>query len=248
MKIKNDKSWLEEIQSEYTRLASRIYESIQGILTILLGLPIMSFWVYQFLLNYQTLIIDSIGALSIAWLLWFIFWIIWFIFIMWVAPFIVYSVIRKIVVVLTNIAILPFRKLITKLQCKLTELSNSIEKNIHEAQDITEILTKIWDIQELINVIRVIKQTSILSKRIHYQSQVTLYSTTKWLIKILLDLRSDLCLRLTEQRQILEWAKSEVEKNLRWTSELEQVSELQKSRLDRQIEQFEELQRVLVKV
>ena len=65
---------------------------------------------------------------------------------------------------------------------------------------------------------------------------------------ILLDLRSDLATRLTEQRQILESAKSEVEKNITGTPELLAVSELQRTRLDRQIEQFEELQRVLVRV
>ncbi len=64
----------------------------------------------------------------------------------------------------------------------------------------------------------------------------------------LTDLRSDLATRLAEQQQILEWAKSEVEKNITGTPELLAVSEAQKIRLDRQIEQFEELQRVLVKV
>jgi hypothetical protein len=69
-----------------------------------------------------------------------------------------------------------------------------------------------------------------------------------FLWKILTDLRSDLNIRLTEQQMVLESAKSEVDSNIKWTTELEQVSELQKIRLDKQIEQFEELQRVLVKV
>jgi hypothetical protein len=64
---------------------------------------------------------------------------------------------------------------------------------------------------------------------------------------ILTDLRSDLKIRLTEQQNLLESAKSEVEKNIGGMSALEEVSELQRARLDRQIEQFEELQRVLVK-
>ena len=68
------------------------------------------------------------------------------------------------------------------------------------------------------------------------------------LMKFLLDLRSDLANRLTEQQQILKWAKSEVEKNITGSPELLAVSEAQKIRLDRQIEQFEELQRVLVRV
>ncbi len=71
---------------------------------------------------------------------------------------------------------------------------------------------------------------------------------SQFLYNILTDLRSDLQIRLTEQQQILESAKSEVTENIQWTTELAQVSELQKIRLDKQIEQFEELQRVLVKV
>ncbi len=63
-----------------------------------------------------------------------------------------------------------------------------------------------------------------------------------------MNLRSDLATRLTEQQQILESAKTEVEKNITGTPELLAVSEAQQVRLDRQIEQFEELQRVLVKV
>jgi hypothetical protein len=60
--------------------------------------------------------------------------------------------------------------------------------------------------------------------------------------------RSDLVTRLAEQRSALESAKTEVEKNITGTPELLAVSEAQQVRLDRQIEQFEELQRVLVKV
>ncbi len=68
------------------------------------------------------------------------------------------------------------------------------------------------------------------------------------ILEILTDLRSDLTIRLAEQQKTLEWAKIEVSENIKWTTELTQVSELQKARLDKQIEQFEELQKVLVKV
>ncbi|NRH21199.1 hypothetical protein HOO68_04090 [Candidatus Gracilibacteria bacterium] len=70
----------------------------------------------------------------------------------------------------------------------------------------------------------------------------------EYITLILIDLRSDLQLRLTEQKNTLESAKSEVKKNIRGTTELNKVSELQGARLDKQIEQFEELQRVLMKV
>ena len=65
---------------------------------------------------------------------------------------------------------------------------------------------------------------------------------------ILQNLRSDLSIRLTEQQKLLESAISETNSNLKWTSELVNISELQQARLDRQIEQFEELQKILVKV
>jgi hypothetical protein len=67
------------------------------------------------------------------------------------------------------------------------------------------------------------------------------------LLEILLKLRSDLSIRLAEQKNLLEWAKSELSENIKWETELETVSELQKVRLDKQIEQFEELQKVLVR-
>ncbi len=69
-----------------------------------------------------------------------------------------------------------------------------------------------------------------------------------FLFSILKDLRSDLISSLSEQKRILKSAKTEVTENIKWSTELEKVSEVQKVRLDKQIEQFEELQKVLVKV
>lgn len=64
---------------------------------------------------------------------------------------------------------------------------------------------------------------------------------------ILTDLRYDLQNRINQQKQLLESAKSEALDNIKWTTELEQVSELQRIRLDKQIKQFEELQKILIK-
>ena len=76
----------------------------------------------------------------------------------------------------------------------------------------------------------------------------TLNLQIAFLLEQLLIARTNLSIRLAEQQQTLESAKSEVEKNIIWTTELNKVSELQWARLDKQIEQFEELQRVLMKV
>ncbi|MDD2693949.1 MAG: hypothetical protein PHY14_03375 [Candidatus Gracilibacteria bacterium] len=89
-----------------------------------------------------------------------------------------------------------------------------------------------------------IKQQKTLNKR--YGRLIR--DTIEWILHVLSNLRSDLQLRLEEQQKTLEQAKSEVEQNIHGTIELEQISELQQARLDKQIEQFEELQRVLVKV
>ena len=53
---------------------------------------------------------------------------------------------------------------------------------------------------------------------------------------------------LNSNTLLLELAKIEIESAFNWAPEFEKVSELQKNRLDRQIEQFKELQRVLVKI
>ncbi len=85
------------------------------------------------------------------------------------------------------------------------------------------------------------KKNDPKSTRIYYENQVLFFYL------ILSNLRSDLQIHLEKQEKLLESAKLEVSENIHWTSELAQVSELQKMRLDKQIGQFEELQRVLVK-
>jgi 5-methylcytosine-specific restriction endonuclease McrBC regulatory subunit McrC len=54
--------------------------------------------------------------------------------------------------------------------------------------------------------------------------------------------------QLDIEQSALESAKTEVENTITGTPELLAVSDAQQVRLDRQIEQFEELQRVLVRV
>lgn len=63
---------------------------------------------------------------------------------------------------------------------------------------------------------------------------------------ILMELRSDLQFQLREQQKTLEWAKLEIEKYLVGSQKILKISELQKIRLDRQIEQFEKLQQRLI--
>jgi hypothetical protein len=113
-----------------------------------------------------------------------------------------------------------------------------------------------WEILDICNTLfRLVQKLSkfLYFVRVFYPRKIQSYHKIfsiqyTIILAILTDLRSDLATRIAEQQQILEWAKSEVERNLTGTPELLAVSEAQKLRLDRQIEQFEELQRVLVKV
>ncbi len=133
----------------------------------------------------------------------------------------------------------------------------NIEKQIGqlkntEQTNIVDILEQIESINTNLNEILKLQESNLTKIINFFQSNEVIYlklqEYIQTLLNILLNLSSDLSIRLTEQQKILEWAKSEVEKNIQWTTALEQVSEAQKLRLDKQIEQFAELQRVLVKV
>ncbi len=117
-------------------------------------------------------------------------------------------------------------------------------ENINEILDKLEKMKRTTSIIiKFLNFLRyIIKEKDYILIRNYLDNEMGFF------IPFIQNLRSDLSIRLAEQQSALESAKSEVEKNITWTTELNQVSELQRARLDRQIEQFEELQRVLVKI
>ena len=127
-------------------------------------------------------------------------------------------------------------------------LSNTIDEYIEQKQTIEEILLKVEYINKLNKAFLSMEKKIQSNMKFRKKYGNLVNKSLEWLSDILTNLRSDLQLRLEEQQKTLEQAKSEVEQNIHGTTELDQVSELQKNRLDRQIEQFEELQRVLVKV
>lgn len=126
---------------------------------------------------------------------------------------------------------------------------NNIDFYLLETQDFSEILIFSQEIYVLLRGIYRLKKFQYITFWAT-KGDLEMYWNTElhWILYALNNLRSDLRLRLKEQQNSVEDAKSEVEKNIVWSRELDSVSQLQQSRLDRQIEQFEELQRVLVKV
>lgn len=111
------------------------------------------------------------------------------------------------------------------------------------SEKLEELLQYIKNSQWKLRIIRILwdTKTKILAKEIIQICLVEIY-------RIIIELRNRLIVELRKQQQSLKSTKSEVKMNITWTTELNQVSELQRARLDRQIEQFEELQRVLMKV
>ncbi len=132
-----------------------------------------------------------------------------------------------------------FIKDLSLLLEKISKFDVLIFKDINSINMIEEILEVLTEIRALLSQLLKKKKKLWVS---FFKTQISFF------IDIIIDLRSDLTTRLTEQQQILESAKWEVEQNIVGTPELLAVSEAQKLRLDSQIEQFEELQRVLVRV
>ncbi|MBX9809777.1 hypothetical protein K2X92_05295 [Candidatus Gracilibacteria bacterium] len=147
-----------------------------------------------------------------------------------------------------NIFIKPTITIINHISETIIKLGITIDSDILTIQSIDAIIEKTSEIKELQKTLQRSQIfLSIFTKNIVPFFSSLMKDTDKWVLSILINLRSDLSIRLTEQQKSLKSAKSEVEENIQGTTELDQVSELQKTRLDKQIEQFEELQRVLVK-
>ncbi len=132
------------------------------------------------------------------------------------------------------------------LLIKKLEVFNDLwEKKSSKMEKIDEIL----DI--IISIHNTFKNISILKKYAYTKDSKYLFlekTEIRYFYNILTQLQSELNIKISEQQNSLESAKSEVERNINGTPELLAVSEEQKIRLDRQIEQFEELQKRLVKV
>ncbi len=86
----------------------------------------------------------------------------------------------------------------------------------------------------------------VLTKSSKQNTLIALKNELWFLINFSFELKEQLSEEIKEQRNKILNSKSDIEENLSWTPELLEVSEAQKLRLDRQIEQFEELQKRLL--
>ena len=141
-----------------------------------------------------------------------------------------------------------------KTRMELWELQKWLAKiteapTFYEGENLENLL---WDIQE----INIFTTQIFIAKKRFYVQMVNIFLDNlmdmhiNWhigkLLEALKNIQGNLIDRLNERKNILQGARSEVEKNLSWTPELLAVSGAQKLRIDRQIEQFEELQKRLI--
>ena len=144
--------------------------------------------------------------------------------------------------IITPLLTLPLVKISKDIENLIAKINNTIDL----IQDMDEILDFLDHLQKILKFLTVYK---FLFRFLVWVNIEDIFEETKiWVMWVLRDLKSDLNIQIMNQQSILKTAKSEVEIHIQWTTELKSVSELQKVRLDKQIEQFEELQRVLVKV
>lgn len=137
------------------------------------------------------------------------------------------------------------RKSLRKNIAQIQEIENSSKTDIEKIPEVLSLGEQVY--KWMISLNRIMRYSFLLNKKSKETLLLLKDSTSKTILTILTDLRSDLQIRIREQQQTLEQARSEVEENIKGTTELNQVSELQQARLDWQIAQFEELQKVLIK-
>ena len=112
------------------------------------------------------------------------------------------------------------------------------------------ILAKINDINILYG--KILKHSSILKifypKNTFISYRNFLNSVAIFLKIVLHDSNEDLQKVVKEVSKSLEWAKSEVAQNIIGTTLLDETSKLQQLRLEKQIEEFEKLEKILIKI
>lgn len=134
-----------------------------------------------------------------------------------------------------------------KLRYHALTLYSLSKENTKTPADIENILKQSQKIKHTISfIMNVWRLKFIFSSASKWQIKELISITTSLGYISLTQLRSDLQFQLREQQKTLEWAKLEIETYLVGSQEILKISELQKIRLDRQIEQFEKLQQRLI--
>ena len=121
----------------------------------------------------------------------------------------------------------------------LNKLEEIFILNKEADKDIKNITSQITIIDSIIDSLK-----QIWGKKFSLYFPMTLSN----IFELIRQSQNDLIEKIEEHILWIKLAQTDLSKNLSWNDELSQMVRLQKSRLDRQIEQFEELQRTLIKI
>lgn len=165
----------------------------------------------------------------------------------WIFLIIIISMIYRILFY-TFFRSINFKKRYSDILHQLYSTHDELLKNYEKMSSINDILNKISEIQKYIKNLQKYRKiwTYTSTKTGIFYMELYIRKEISFIQELMIDLRSDLSGNMREKQEVLTKAKSEVEKNLTGTPELLEVSEVQKLRLDRQIEQFEVLQKRLI--
>ncbi len=146
------------------------------------------------------------------------------------------------------------KELLIRYLKELQDINRFLYKTYKKRDSIEEVLLKLETLQEILRNINLYKTFSSQNSLKNQDNVIN--NLTRWFFNnqlifinsIIQDLQSDLNQNIIRRKNILESAKSDVANNLKGTPDLMKVSELQQARLDSQIQEFEKLQKILVKV
>lgn len=211
----------------------------------------------QIKIQKSIMVLFACPAIIITWIYYFYYWIIYmqtnstglymfYSFLLQLGIFPILLLGRFIGNKIWKICSIPVNIFLWKIFRSISNIAKSISKKIKDTQNIDEILIKLRECEKLMRKMKNLRilffwNTSLKNSILQCQEEII-----NWLQRVITDINSDLKIRIIQEAEILKQAKSEVSKNLTGTLELLEVSKTQKLRLDRQIEQFEELQKRLI--
>ena len=124
----------------------------------------------------------------------------------------------------------------------IQEYHENLFHSILTLDNIDSILKRTQEAQQLL------KLTKKVTKAREAEIGELMKKEIRFIITVLKYLKSDMFQAITREKSKLKNAQDNLEKNIWGISDYSAISSIQQNRLDKQIGQFEELQRVLVKV
>lgn len=129
---------------------------------------------------------------------------------------------------------------------RFSQLTEDSKKRIENFDEIMKVL---FEIQEFLEELLKLKKSYNWSYATTNQFHKTFIITFTYLLSVLKDLKNDLVKNIhTVSTSILDSQKTLQEYVASTNKSISEISQLQIIRLDRQIEQFKELEKILVKV